>query len=1602
MDLDSLEDPNNYNCCKSSQINVISSTSGTEVTKLNESTSTKEQKQNKTEKFKIIEISKLQVPVKPIIASTSVINPPKINEKNINSHYTSSSLDNSSSTSGIEVRKLIESTSIKKQEQNKTEKFKILEISKQWVPVKPIIATTSVINSSKINKKNIDPHYTSSSLDNSSSTSGIEVTKLIESTSTKEQNKTEKFKILEISKQVPVKPIIATTSVINSSKINKKNIDPHYTSSSLDNSSSTSGIEVTKLIESTSTKEQNKTEKFKILEISKQVPVKPIIATTSVINSSKINKKNIDVTKLNEFTITKVKDPNKIENIKNVDSKNVEISITRGVPLTKMIATTLLINAPKKNENHIDPLNSHSDLSTLLNKNNSALGIEVTKLNESTSTKVQEQNKNVNFRTVDNNDVKTSNQQVPLKKMIATKFVLNTPKKNENNIYLRPNNFSLNLEKIAVPKAVLSNIKFIPPTLSNQIKKPPTIALMPTTTLINPKTTIITRLQPKSYPGKITNNKCVPTLKPGFKIISTNDPKSKMFLIPKGVNYIFQTINKEEVKNQSLPSFNSASTLSEPLNSIIPVSVAEKFNTIEKPKIQNKNSKFVVSCKEFQNQRFKILLDKKIKINEKNVKRYYESSTHFELLFPRSSKKFVRYLKRRHTDIPNPKVIKNADSSKSNHVQQVREQSFITSSLNEIKNTINFVGTSGKKKCIPHTITSKDVIDNHTNVVIENNKTKLNSNVKNELLPPPPGFIPLSSRPESSILKTYGQPLTVPKYGNFSNKNLSTVRLVPYNSTNQPHTKLDCKQYFIKIVKNNGSTSKSTIATVSSDKMMKVIPTKVYSPKNPKINIAPKGSQNKIPLSKPTTLQLLFPKEMKKEKPNPAYCIKRPYRCRYEFCQLIIDESKLIDNMYCSLECKKFDTKLQIANKSSCDIEQAREETPINKPVIDRKMLLAKLKSRINKRKQSLPSFQKQYEAAQQVDLVNVVNPDNETCKMPPPIPITVKHTFQKSRNRRKLSKANEPTIIVENGKIENENISSYLEHTDYIPAPKKLFDNPFPNDCNPFKVGQRLEGIDPEHEALFCVMTVVEVVGYRIKLHFDGYQDIYDFWVNANCPDLFYPRWCEQNSRTLQPPKNYKLPFNWTDYFRMPGVVPAPKWNFPIAIYMVNRTTDHSFCIGAKLEALDKLTRTLPKQLICVATVADILGNRIRIHFDGWTDDFDYWTDITSTNIHPIGWCDKNGRTLCPPSGYDNCRGKKPFSWTKYLQETNSEPVPEDAFIRRPLREFTNSMAIEVVDIANPSLVRIAKVVDVKGDELKILYDGFDPIYAYWIEDDSPNIHPLGWCLKTNHPIELFKVNAILWSCRVPGCNGKGNTKSSKNTHVFAKECPYEFESWKSSISGMLNIPDRVKPEDIPLSVENFSSSVSIVPREAKKKQKLKLNKIKSYNSNKPKRRKRINNKLKNKFKKKIPNGRSKTVYTRAVEAMNELENIKGVNDYTCYGYGSFKPPRLNVWTRHNVLQGIPIFSTTDARKWPIKEVADFVEKIVSNNYTDNNHSERIKISKSFINQDIDGEVFLMLTQKDLTDTLNIPLGPALKLNNAIVVLRQRATAFDIANGLL
>jgi hypothetical protein len=56
------------------------------------------------------------------------------------------------------------------------------------------------------------------------------------------------------------------------------------------------------------------------------------------------------------------------------------------------------------------------------------------------------------------------------------------------------------------------------------------------------------------------------------------------------------------------------------------------------------------------------------------------------------------------------------------------------------------------------------------------------------------------------------------------------------------------------------------------------------------------------------------------------------------------------------------------------------------------------------------------------------------------------------------------------------------LEHCKAKAAPIKLFKDPFPYSKNGFKVGMKMEGIDPEHPSYYCVLTVADVQGKFCK----------------------------------------------------------------------------------------------------------------------------------------------------------------------------------------------------------------------------------------------------------------------------------------------------------------------------------------------------------------------------------------------------------------------------------------------------------------------------------------------------------------------------------------
>lgn len=124
-------------------------------------------------------------------------------------------------------------------------------------------------------------------------------------------------------------------------------------------------------------------------------------------------------------------------------------------------------------------------------------------------------------------------------------------------------------------------------------------------------------------------------------------------------------------------------------------------------------------------------------------------------------------------------------------------------------------------------------------------------------------------------------------------------------------------------------------------------------------------------------------------------------------------------------------------------------------------------------------------------------------------------------------------------------NWETYLKSTNSQAAPVNLFINPFPSSKNQFEVNMKVEAIDPFNASVFCVCSIVEILGYRIRLHFDGYPAKYDFWKNADSLDIFPPGWCARNGHQLQPPKGHRDKFEWIPYLLNTKSQAAPRIYF-------------------------------------------------------------------------------------------------------------------------------------------------------------------------------------------------------------------------------------------------------------------------------------------------------------------------------------------------------------------------------------------------------------------------------------------------------------------------
>lgn len=132
-----------------------------------------------------------------------------------------------------------------------------------------------------------------------------------------------------------------------------------------------------------------------------------------------------------------------------------------------------------------------------------------------------------------------------------------------------------------------------------------------------------------------------------------------------------------------------------------------------------------------------------------------------------------------------------------------------------------------------------------------------------------------------------------------------------------------------------------------------------------------------------------------------------------------------------------------------------------------------------------------------------------------------------------------------------------------------------------------------------------------------------------------------------MTPPNGYDArTFTWEGYLRDTGALAAGQHLFH------RQVPDHGFETGMSLECAD----LMDPRLVCVATVARVVGRLLKVHFDGWTDEYDQWLDCESADIYPVGWCVLVGHKLEGPPRVSHQQQPKPAAKPKVQRKRKTK----------------------------------------------------------------------------------------------------------------------------------------------------------------------------------------------------------------------------------------------------------------------------------------------------------------------------------------------------------
>ncbi|XP_033261013.1 lethal(3)malignant brain tumor-like protein 2 isoform X2 [Orcinus orca] len=305
-----------------------------------------------------------------------------------------------------------------------------------------------------------------------------------------------------------------------------------------------------------------------------------------------------------------------------------------------------------------------------------------------------------------------------------------------------------------------------------------------------------------------------------------------------------------------------------------------------------------------------------------------------------------------------------------------------------------------------------------------------------------------------------------------------------------------------------------------------------------------------------------------------------------------------------------------------------------------------------------------------------------------------------------------------------------FLKDHSYKAAPVSCFKHMVESMKYPFRQGMRLEVVDKSQVSRTRMAVVDTVIGGRLRLLYEDGDSDDDFWCHMWSPLIHPVGWSRRVGHGI------KLSERRSDMAHHPTFRKIYCDAVPYLFKKVRAvyTEGGWFEEGMKLEAIDPLNLGN----ICVATICKVLlDGYLMICVDGGpsTDGSDWFCYHASSHaIFPATFCQKNDIELTPPKGYE----AHTFSWETYLEKTKAKAAPSRLFNTDcPNHGFKVGMKLEAVDLMEPRLICVATVKRVVHRLLSIHFDGWDSEYDQWVDCESPDIYPVGWCELTGYQLQ-------------------------------------------------------------------------------------------------------------------------------------------------------------------------------------------------------------------------------------------------------------------------